>query len=1691
MKHIFTSFKQSVKTPLLIACALLAMSSNAWGGSSSSSYSYTWIAKTAVGKGTGTAKVYIRKSALSTDKEKSTTGSTLVEANHNESGTQVAGIDAVLPRYAEFEATPGTGYHFVAWYTNAACTGTAITDNSYTTDSKKPSNNSTCNLGSYYAKFELNTYKVKFNSNGGTSGSMSDQTFTYGTAQKLTANAFKKTGYKFLYWNTKADGTGTSYTNKKSVNNLTTENGVTVNLYAIWGRLAAKSPSAGDVEFGDVTIGKASDWKAMSIEHYRAGTVSLTQTGDADDFFIGDETTSTSECDSFSSSSSLATKTIQVQFRPTANGLRTCTLTVSSDVTNVPSVVYYLKGEGYSTPTVTWMDGDGNELTSGETTLSVGDVLKATCTSSQTISYSNFNTSYFTAGTDGNGAPILTVNENISGTINDLSVVANLAKNTTTHFIAYTDTIKLNVTNLIPQTIEWNDDVDLSNEGMPYNLTLGAVARNAKTGEETGQPITYRIASNSSLSLSGSTLSVQALGGPYAIMATAEGSDAYAPMSMTKYFTVINMTDPCSTLDTSYVDGSFNKTYTHEISVATPDTLTFTATRESSLLRKDLKIIEYDANNKELKTTTKGYREVSTSGTTFKIKCQDATTKIIFKASASATYTYYISDISTTRRTKYTISDTELSYATEPGEGLHKKITITHSNTPIFLSFKSDELAEHVGTSKWSLDVTHLGGCGKRGSQYVTVSFRANQKGLYTDSLYICDNVGTLLKVVNLSATVTVRPQHLDTWNIASTYNTTDQTTLAATTEEGRSNFDFKVKNSNPEGIVSISNTGVMTFNGSGTAQIVAHESGGGIYDEYTSEPYSITINKVTPTISVNPTATGVKCYGTLSKTQLSGGKATVTLRGVANTEVGGHFEWKNEGSTVNDKAGLHEYTVVFKPNSSMYNDKEFTIQVDVAHADAALAMLNSSVDVTLPGDAKTLDLSALINAQTGDGDVTFAATGENASHVTINGNNLTADAAGEYAIVATAAETDYYASATSEPFTVTVNRRTPNVSTANLNTVVLTYGEALSSKGISGNMVITDLPSDNTEDATATCAWANGSDKPAVGVTSATATFTSAHSEWFEPVTINVPVTVNPVSAKTYAATATISEGQSLSEAVFVNGAKGLDNETVDGTISWDNTVDQTLAPEVRNGYEFRINFTSHNANYTDGTGVCIVNVEPATVWDGSQPANSSERVVTNSNVEVTEAVTLGGLTINAGDTVTVKDGATLTIGEYNSLTRNTYGDIIVETGGKLNLTENGGELKVNDFTLYSGFDSNKKPKSGQVAGQQQLTTRRDAYFVLDLDSAGVASYGWYGFTVPFPVDALNGITRFENGGWQTITNEVNYAIMDYHEDLRAQGKYGWKKYRGILQPGTGYLMTVENAVNRYRFRMVEGGAFNAAMTQNLVATEGSELDKGWNSIGNGTMAYVSYDEMPRYAQLLDHKNNTYQIIRTASNAFVVGAAYFVQTTDNSTLTMIDASDATTGLLRAPQRRQMDEEYCSIDLSLSADGRTCDNLFITCSDNAVTTYTIGKDVLKMGATSDATVARLWSPAKDAILGAVDMPFSNDEAVIPLNIYAPKAGEYALTVDNSPTEDICLMRDGVMVWNMSTGAFALDLTAGTDRSYALRVTRRTNNVATGAAAADVDQCGADLVEKIIVNGQFFILRNGVMYDAQGRKVANF
>jgi uncharacterized repeat protein (TIGR02543 family) len=76
-------------------------------------------------------------------------------------------------------------------------------------------------------------YTVVFNANGGT-GTMNDQSFTYGTEKALRTNNFTRSGYKFVSWNTKADGTGDIYKETYSASKITTVDGKKVTLYAQW-----------------------------------------------------------------------------------------------------------------------------------------------------------------------------------------------------------------------------------------------------------------------------------------------------------------------------------------------------------------------------------------------------------------------------------------------------------------------------------------------------------------------------------------------------------------------------------------------------------------------------------------------------------------------------------------------------------------------------------------------------------------------------------------------------------------------------------------------------------------------------------------------------------------------------------------------------------------------------------------------------------------------------------------------------------------------------------------------------------------------------------------------------------------------------------------------------------------------------------------------------------------------------------------------------------------------------------------------------------------------------------------------------------------------------------------------------------------------------------------------------------------
>ena len=131
-----------------------------------------------------------------------------------------------------------TGYRFTGWNTKADGSGTAYAD-------KAEIMGMNMTLYAQWTALPANTYYVHFDKNyDGAKGTMEDQMFTVGVAQALTANAFTDellVAVSFSGWNTKADGSGISYSNKQVVTDIAAE-GQIITLYAQWEDFATHKP---------------------------------------------------------------------------------------------------------------------------------------------------------------------------------------------------------------------------------------------------------------------------------------------------------------------------------------------------------------------------------------------------------------------------------------------------------------------------------------------------------------------------------------------------------------------------------------------------------------------------------------------------------------------------------------------------------------------------------------------------------------------------------------------------------------------------------------------------------------------------------------------------------------------------------------------------------------------------------------------------------------------------------------------------------------------------------------------------------------------------------------------------------------------------------------------------------------------------------------------------------------------------------------------------------------------------------------------------------------------------------------------------------------------------------------------------------------------------------------------------------
>ena len=143
--------------------------------------------------------------------------------NYSDSGCTTSITKITIPKRS--------GYEFGGYYTDIGGDGTQYID---TRGSILATATTFTEDTVLYAKWIPITYAIHFNGNGATGGAMNDMACTYDMSYQLSENQYIRDKYRFVGWNTKADGTGQSFINKAYIENLCITQDSMITLFAQW-----------------------------------------------------------------------------------------------------------------------------------------------------------------------------------------------------------------------------------------------------------------------------------------------------------------------------------------------------------------------------------------------------------------------------------------------------------------------------------------------------------------------------------------------------------------------------------------------------------------------------------------------------------------------------------------------------------------------------------------------------------------------------------------------------------------------------------------------------------------------------------------------------------------------------------------------------------------------------------------------------------------------------------------------------------------------------------------------------------------------------------------------------------------------------------------------------------------------------------------------------------------------------------------------------------------------------------------------------------------------------------------------------------------------------------------------------------------------------------------------------------------
>ena len=444
---------------------------------------------------------------------------------------------------------------------------------------------------------------------------------------------------------------------------------------------------------------------------------------------------------------------------------------------------------------------------------------------------------------------------------------------------------------------------------------------------------------------------------------------------------------------------------------------------------------------------------------------------------------------------------------------------------------------------------------------------------------------------------------------------------------------------------------------------------------------------------------------------------------------------------------------------------------------------------------------------------------------------------------------------------------------------------------------------------------------------------------------------------------------------------------------------------------------------------------------------------------------------------------------------------------------------MRFNKWTL-----NNKDKNTHEVLDNPKSIYERSLYYV----------------SFPFPVN-LNEVFGFGTYG-------QHWIIQRYRGDLRAQQGYWaessgfwefiWNRNGVVLYPNEGYILTLETELLGEesdvwgpdgRSSQIElffpstgnlGSITSASITQdvpahactiNRAATEGlpdtgdprtsynrTVFDSHWNimsvptyvNVNNPSFANTTWigggegNVGPRFLYTWNPDDNT--LTATSGEGFMYHAmhAYTVQYCGNVTW------ETSVSPTAAPQRNteyRGEYEFC---LEVRQDEQMIDRTFVRLSDdeNVTTGFEFGEDMTKQ---FNSRKANIFTIAGNTSLGGNSLPLSTTQTtVVPVGVSVKNTGDYTFAIPEG-TEGI-----GVTLVDNETGvrtslsalSYTVNLTAG---DYTGRFVLEISPIAqtpTGVETVTGEGLSVTGVQKVMIDGILYIVKDGKIFDARGARV---